>query len=71
MDCKMVGMLPIRGNDSIRRVYSTSALAPSVVTNGGGNHEIKVVLWGGVLERRHQMEERNGTSKTESMIRKA
>ena len=47
MDCKMVGMLPINGNDSIKRVYSTQALSPSVVTNGGGNHEIKVVLWGG------------------------
>ena len=59
MDCKMVGMLPISGNDSIRRVYSTSALAPSVVTNGGGNHEIKVVLrgggWGEDVERRNAM----------------
>lgn len=52
MDCKMVGMLPISGNDSIRRVYSTSALAPSVVTNGGGNHEIKVVLWGGIGDKK-------------------
>ena len=51
MDCKMVGMLPISGNDSIRRVYSTSALAPSVVTNGGGNHEIKVVLRVGIGEK--------------------
>ena len=51
MDCKMLGMLPISGNDSIRRVYSTKALSPSVVTNGGGNHEIKVALCGGVGEK--------------------
>ena len=52
MDCKMVGMLPINGNDSIKRVYSTQALSPSVVTNGGGNHEIKVVLWGGIGDKK-------------------
>lgn len=57
MDCKMVGMLPIRGNDSIRRVYSTSATAPSVVTNSGGNHETKVVLWGG--HRRENVKQGN------------
>lgn len=52
MHCKMVGMLPIKGNDSVRRVYSTSHISPSVITNGGGNHEIKVVLWGGIGDKK-------------------
>ena len=52
MDCKMVGMLPMKGNESIRRVYSTEAISPSIVTNGGGNHETKVVLWGGIGDKK-------------------
>lgn len=50
--CKMVGMLPIKGNESIKRVYSADHLAPSIVTNSGGNHEIKVVLWGGIGDKK-------------------
>ena len=30
---------------------NTYSAHPSVVTNGGGNHEIKVVLWGGIGEK--------------------
>ena len=37
-DCRMVGMLDIKGKDQWRRVYSVDGIAPTLVTcQGGGN----------------------------------
>ncbi|CAM2952848.1 DNA (cytosine-5-)-methyltransferase [Paenibacillus sediminis] len=46
-DCIMVGMVDLRGNDSIRRVYSPTGVAPTGVaptltTMGGGHREPKI-----------------------------
>lgn len=40
--CKMVGMLDIKGRESIRRVYSPNGLSPTLTTCGGGNREVKI-----------------------------
>lgn len=40
--CRMIGLLDIRGQDQIRRVYSTDALAPTLTTSGGGNRQVKI-----------------------------
>lgn len=44
IDLKMVGRIDIKGNDSIRRVYSTDGVAPTLTTMGGGHREPKVVV---------------------------
>lgn len=41
--CKCVGMLDIKGQESVRRVYSTDALSPTLTTMGGGNREPKIL----------------------------
>ena len=40
---EMVGMLDIKGNDCIRRVYSQEGLCPSLTTMQGGNRQPEVV----------------------------
>ena len=40
---EMVGMLDIKGNDCIRRVYSPEGLCPTITTMQGGNTQPKVV----------------------------
>lgn len=42
-DCEMVGMLDMKGNDSIRRVYSPTGVAPTLTTMGGGHREPKIL----------------------------
>lgn len=44
----MIGLLNKRGKESNRRVYSVCGLSPSLITNGGGDHECKIL----VLEER-------------------
>jgi DNA (cytosine-5)-methyltransferase 1 len=39
---ELIGMLDIKGNDSIRRVYCDNGIAPCLTTMGGGNREPKV-----------------------------
>lgn len=39
---QMLGMIDIKGNESIRRVYSTKACAPTLTTMGGGHREPKI-----------------------------
>ena len=38
-----VGMLDIKGNDSIRRIYSDDGISPTLTTMGGGNREPKIL----------------------------
>ncbi len=40
---EMVGMLDIKGNECIRRVYSEEGLCPSLTTMQGGNRQPKVM----------------------------
>lgn len=40
---EMVGMLDIKGNECIRRVYSEEGLCPSLTTMQGGNRQPKIV----------------------------
>ena len=40
---EMVGMLDIKGNECIRRVYSSDGLCPTITTMQGGNTQPKVV----------------------------
>lgn len=42
VNCKCVGMLDIKGQDCIRRVYSSDGLSPTITTMGGGNREPKI-----------------------------
>lgn len=48
MDCEvpqdpeMLGMVDIKGNESIRRVYSPNACGPTLTTMGGGHREPKI-----------------------------
>lgn len=44
VNCKCVGMLDIKGQDCIRRVYSSDGLSPTITTMGGGNREPKVAI---------------------------
>lgn len=39
----MVGMLDMKGNDAIRRVYDSGGCDPTLTTMGGGNTEPKIV----------------------------
>jgi len=39
---QQVGTLDIKGNDSIKRVYSSEGLSPCLTTMGGGNREPKI-----------------------------
>jgi len=39
-----IGMLDIKGNEQIRRVYSTNGIAPTLNTCGGGQREPKVIV---------------------------
>jgi len=41
-DCDMLGMVDLRGNESIRRVYSPTGVAPTLTTMGGGHREPKI-----------------------------
>src|SRR5690625_3291749 len=39
---QMVGHVDIKGNDSIKRTYSTEGIAPTLTTMGGGHREPKI-----------------------------
>jgi DNA (cytosine-5)-methyltransferase 1 len=43
-DMKMVGLLEMKGNESIRRVYSADGISPTVTAMGGGHREPKVLI---------------------------
>ena len=46
MKCEQIGILTSgkweRMKDQCRRVYSTDGLCPTLVTPGGGHHEVKI-----------------------------
>ena len=41
-NCEMVGKVDLKGNDSIRRVYASSGVAPTLTAMGGGRREPKI-----------------------------
>lgn len=43
-DLKLLGMLEMKGNDSIRRVYDIEGIAPTLTTMGGGHREPKIAV---------------------------
>ena len=43
--CIQVGNLNIKGNDSIKRVYSPEGICPTLTTCGGGNTEPKILSY--------------------------
>lgn len=40
---KMLGLLDIKGNEQIRRVYGTDGIAPTITTMQGGNRQPKIL----------------------------
>lgn len=40
--CVQVANLDIKGNDSIKRVYSPEGISPTLTTCGGGNRQVKI-----------------------------
>ncbi|MGG0757543.1 DNA (cytosine-5-)-methyltransferase [Brevibacillus laterosporus] len=42
-DMQMVGLLDMKGNESIRRVYSAEGISPTLTTMGGGQREPKIL----------------------------
>lgn len=47
---EQVATLNIKGNDSIKRIYSSDGLCPSLTTMQGGHREPKVAIANGVIE---------------------
>lgn len=43
-EMKLLGMLDMKGNQSIRRVYDPTGLAPTLTTMGGGHREPKIAV---------------------------
>jgi DNA (cytosine-5)-methyltransferase 1 len=41
-NCEMVGMVGMKGQDNIRRVYTLAGVAPTLTTMGGGHREPKI-----------------------------
>lgn len=41
---KMIGLLDIKGNETVRRVYDEEGIAPTAMTCSGGNTQIKVLI---------------------------
>jgi len=47
---KQTHTLNVKGNDSIKRIYSPDGLCPALTTMGGGHREPKVAIASGVIE---------------------
>lgn len=43
-EMSLVGMLDMKGNESIRRVYDPNGIAPTLTTMGGGHREPKIAI---------------------------
>jgi hypothetical protein len=43
---KMVGLLDIKGNECVRRVYDPSGISPTLTTSQGGNRQPKILVGG-------------------------
>lgn len=66
---RMLGLLDMKGQDSIRRVYDPLGIAPTLTTMGGGNREPKILVAGNVNPSGRGMngqvyEAKNGLSPT-------
>lgn len=46
--CIQIGNLDIKGNDSIKRVYSPEGISPTLTTCGGGNTQAKIKIKNGI-----------------------
>src|SRR5699024_9821505 len=53
---RMLGHVDIRGNDSIKRTYSTEGISPTLTTMGGGHREPKIAVLGNVSNNGHNNE---------------
>jgi DNA (cytosine-5)-methyltransferase 1 len=42
VECEMLGLLDMKGNETVRRVYSPTGVAPTLTTMGGGHREPKI-----------------------------
>lgn len=58
--CKMLGMIDMKGNESIRRVYDASGVCPTISTCQGGHREPKIMAVKGDLFTRENPERQNG-----------
>lgn len=45
LKCIQIGNLDIKGNDSIKRVYSPEGISPTLTTCGGGNRQPKILSY--------------------------
>lgn len=45
---RMLGLLDIKGQDNVRRVYDPLGISPTLTTMGGGNREPKILVAGNV-----------------------
>src|SRR5699024_757863 len=64
---RMLGHVDIKGNDSIKRTYSTEGISPTLTTMGGGHREPKIAVLGNVSNTRHNNEnvhDKDGISPT-------
>src|SRR5699024_2939175 len=53
---QMLGHVDIKGNDSIKRTYSTEGISPTLTTMGGGHREPKIAVLGNVSSTGHNNE---------------
>src|SRR5699024_3027471 len=63
----MLGHVDIKGNDSIKRVYSPDGINPTLTTMGGGNRQPKIVVLGNTSKtgyKGHDVHDNNGLSPT-------
>jgi len=44
VDCKLIGLLDIKGKEQIKRVYDPQGISPTLTTMQGGNQEPKIVI---------------------------
>jgi DNA (cytosine-5)-methyltransferase 1 len=44
--CKQAGILDMKGNDSVRRVYHMHGCSPTLTTCEGGHRQPKILTWG-------------------------
>src|SRR5699024_8119533 len=63
----MLGHVDIKGNDSIKRTYSTEGISPTLTTMGGGNRQPKIAVLGNTSHtgyKAHDVHDINGLSPT-------
>ncbi|WBX80141.1 DNA cytosine methyltransferase [Virgibacillus salarius] len=66
MPSKVVGMLDIKGQESIRRVYDVGGAGPSLTTMQGGNRQPKILDDQGRTKKKHKLQHYAPTLRRES-----